>query len=66
MDANKIIERIKNKKTVDDEWLEIREDILKFLHEEHPEEEKRLFRPFGYLEIVTMMCDGIERNDSKK
>lgn len=66
MDANKIIERIKNKKTVDDEWLEIREDILKFLQEEHPEEEKRLFRPFGYLEIVTMMCDGIERNNSKK
>ena len=66
MDAKKVIERIKNKKTVDGEWLEIREDILKFLQEEHPEEEKRLVRPFGYLEIVTMMCDGIGRIDSKQ
>lgn len=60
-DAYEMIERIKNKKELDDEWLEMRDEIVQFLKEDHPEEEKKLFRPFGYLEVVTMICDGLKR-----
>lgn len=60
MSANQIIERIKNGKNLsDNEWLEIRRDILEFLASDPPEEEARMFIPLGYLELVTMMCDGI-------
>ena len=60
MDPYKMIERIRNKRGLDEEWFEIRDEIRQFLKEDHPEEEKRLFVPLGYLEVVTMMCDGIE------
>jgi hypothetical protein len=56
-----MVKRIKEKKTLDDEWFTIRDEILQFLKEDHPEEEKRMFRPLGYLEVVTMICDGLER-----
>lgn len=65
MDAKKMVEKIKRKKTLDDEWFEILGEIKQFLKEDHPEEEKKLFRPFGYLEVVTMMCDGIEHMREK-
>jgi hypothetical protein len=61
MDAEEMVKRIKEKKTIDDEWFTIRDEILQFLKEDHPEEEKRMFRPLGYLEVVTMICDGLER-----
>lgn len=60
MDAIKMVERIKKKKEPDNEWLDIRDEIVQFLKEEHPEEEKKLFVPFGYMEIVTMMCNALE------
>jgi hexokinase len=61
MDAEEMVKRIQEKKTLDDEWFTIRDEILQFLKEDHPEEEKRKFRPLGYLEVVTMICDGLER-----
>jgi hypothetical protein len=61
MDAVEMVKRIKEKKTLDDEWFTIRDEIIQFLKEDHPEEEKRMFRPLGYLEVVTMICDGLER-----
>lgn len=64
MDAKSMVEKIRHKKELDEEWFDIRDEILQFLKEDHPEEEKKLFRPFGYLEVVTIMCDGIERNKS--
>lgn len=64
MDAKAMVEKIKHKKEYDEEWFNIRDEILQFLSEDHPEEEKKLFRPFGYLEVVTTICDGIERNRS--
>ena len=62
MDAKAMVEKIRNKKEFDEEWFDIRDEILQFLKEDQLEEEKKLFIPFGYLEVVTMMCDGIERN----
>jgi hypothetical protein len=61
MDAEEMVKRINEKKTLDDEWFTIRDEIIQFLKEDHPEEEKRMFRPLGYLEVVTMICDGLER-----
>ena len=62
MDAHEIVMRIKNGRNLtDDEWLEIMDEIEEFLKSDPPEEERKLFAPFGYLEIVTMMCDGIEK-----
>ena len=62
MDALKMVERIKQKKELDEEWFEIRKEITQFLKEDHPESEKKLFRPLGYMEIVTMMCNELENN----
>lgn len=63
LDAQKIVERIRKKEELDDEWFEIYDEIVQFLKEDHPEEEKKVFRPLGYLEMVSMMCDGIEQKE---
>lgn len=60
MDPYEMVKRIRAKKELDDEWFEIRDEILRFLKEEHPKEEKELFEPLGYMEVVTMMCDGVK------
>lgn len=62
MDAHKIADRIMHGKDIPDkEWLEMRDEIRQFLKEDHPKEEKEIFAPFGLYEMVTMICDGIER-----
>lgn len=60
MDARKIIEKIKNKKELDEEWFSIRDEIVQFLSEDHTEKEKKMFRPLGYMEVVSMMCNAVE------
>ena len=61
MNANQIVEKIKNGKNLtDNEWFEIRDEIEKFLANNPPEEERKLFVPFGLMEVVSMVCDGIE------
>ncbi len=65
MNAKEIIERIKNKKDLDNEWFDIRDEILDFLSKNPSEEEKNLFVPLGYLEMVNMMCDGIKEIKNK-
>ena len=62
MNPYKLIERIKHDKTItDDEWLQIRQEIIEFLDSDSPDEEKTLFAPLGYFEMVDIICDGIER-----
>lgn len=61
MDVEKTVEKIRKGDLSDDEWLVIRDEIRQFLKEDHPEEEKKMFRPFGYLEMVDVICLGIER-----
>ena len=61
MDAYKMAERIMHDKSItDEEWLEIRDEVIEFLKNDPPEEERKLFLPLGCMEIITMMCDGIE------
>lgn len=67
VDFENLIRRIKSaKNNSDDDWLQIEKDIHIFLKEEHPEEEKKAFVPLGYLEMVSMICDGIERKRGMK
>lgn len=67
VDFENLIKRIKSaKNNSDDDWLQIEKDIHIFLKEEHPEEEKKVFVPLGYLEMVSMICDGIERRRGMK
>lgn len=61
MNAYEIVSRIKNGRNMPDaEWISIRDEIKEFLDSNPPEEERKLFVPFGYMEMVTMICDGIE------
>lgn len=63
MEAYKVANRIMNDKNIsDDEWLQLQREIREFLKTDPPEEEKSLFYPLGCLEIVDIMCDGIERS----
>ncbi len=62
MTADEIIYRIKNKEDIDNEWFEIREEIIKFLKENPDSPDKRRFTPLGYLEVVNMICWGIEKD----
>lgn len=55
--CEELIERIKKKNNTMNDWLEIKRDINQFLDEDHPTEEKELFYPLGYLEMVNMICD---------
>ena len=63
MNAEDIGRRIKNKDNTDEEWLKIHADILTFLEGDPSEEDKKIFVPFGYLEMVSMICDGIKRKE---
>lgn len=65
MEAYKVANRIMNDKNIpDDEWLQLQMEIREFLKTDPPEEEKSLFYPLGCLEIVDIMCDGIEEKRS--
>lgn len=62
MEAYKVANRIMHDKNIsDDEWLQLQKEIRKFLETDPPEDEKSLFYPLGCLEIVDIVCDGIER-----
>lgn len=63
MTAKELVEKIRKKKTLDNEWFVIREEVLLFLNEEHPKEEKEMFSPLGYLEVVSMMCDALDKKE---
>lgn len=56
MDIKEIVEKYNSAKTRDD-WVRLEKDMTKFLNEDHPQEEKRLLAPLGYLEIVCMTID---------
>lgn len=45
----------------DDEWLQFMRELEEYAKSDIPEEVKRLFYPLGYLEITTMVVDGIIR-----
>lgn len=55
--CEELMARIKKKNNTMKDWLEIKRDINQFLDEDHPIEEKELFYPLGYLEMVNMICD---------
>ena len=63
MNAEDIVRRIKNKDNTDEEWLKIHAVILTFLEGDPSEEDKKIFVPLGYLEMVSMICDGIKRKE---
>ncbi|WP_409016151.1 hypothetical protein [Anaerostipes caccae] len=63
MNAEDIVRRIENKDNTDEEWLKIHADILAFLEGDPSEEDKKIFVPLGYLEMVSMICDGIKRKE---
>jgi hypothetical protein len=59
--AEELVMRCRSKGKTDDEWLQLHEDILEFLKSNPPEEERRMFVPLGYLEMTSMVYDGIMR-----
>lgn len=63
MTAKEVHEYIdKNRKSIsDDECLEIGKWIGKFLQSNPPLEEKKLFGPLSYAEMISIRCDGIIR-----
>ena len=61
MQLEDLLKRVNSKNNSDDEWLQLQKDVHIFLQENHQEEEKKYFVPFGYSEMITMICDGIKR-----
>ena len=61
MNPYELVKKIKNKKTLDNEWFEFDKEIKEFVKTNSPEEERQLFVPLGYAEMVGMMCDGLKR-----
>ena len=61
MDINDLINRSEDKENTDEEWLQLEKDMIQFLHEDHPAEEKKRLSPLGRLEVVAIICDGIKR-----
>lgn len=63
MDIDKLVQRFHDKGKTDAEWIQLEKDMHQFLKEEHSEEEKRKLSPLGWLEPVTIICDGIRRKN---
>ena len=64
MNAKDLIEKIRRKDNTDDDWLQIEKEINDFLATNPPSEERVLFTPLGYAEMVGMICDGIQRKNN--
>ncbi|MDE7298720.1 MAG: hypothetical protein K2N94_07810 [Lachnospiraceae bacterium] len=45
----------------EDEWLQFAKEMDAYVKTDIPEDVKRLFYPLGYLEITTIVIDGIIR-----
>lgn len=45
----------------DDEWLQFAKELGAYAESDIPEDVKRLFYPIGYLEMLTIIVDGITR-----
>lgn len=63
MEIEQLIQRAKNKNNTAQEWLQLEKDMHQFLSEDHPDEEKRKLTPLGWLESVTIICDGIKTGE---
>ena len=61
MYINDFTKRFENKENTYEEWLQLEKDMIQFLDEDHPAEEKKRLSPLGQLEVVTIICDGIKR-----
>lgn len=56
-----LVKRAQNKNNSDDDWLQLEKDMHEFLKEDHPQSERKRLVPLGWLESVTIICDGIKR-----
>ncbi len=56
-----LVRRATTDRNSDDDWLKLQDDMIQFLKENHPEDEKKKLRPLGWLESVFIICDGIIR-----
>lgn len=45
----------------DDEWIQIAKEMKAYIKTDIPEDVKRLFYPLGYLEMTSIIIDGINR-----
>jgi len=45
----------------DEEWIQFAKELDAYSKTDIPDDVKRLFYPLGYLEMLTMICDGIIR-----
>lgn len=75
MDASKIKKKVKDKRIreimwkidhsrkniSDEEWLQFAREMDEYIKTDIPEDVARLFYPLGYLEVTTIICDGILR-----
>ncbi len=56
-----IIQKIDHNQVEDDEWEGLLEEMWAYVDsDDTPADVKRLFYPLGYIEIASMMKDGVE------
>lgn len=66
MELKELLERFSKKEKTDDDWLQLKADMIQFLEEDHPIEEKQKLAPLGKFETVGMMCSIIEAEREEK
>ncbi len=63
MDARAVYDRVMKKssslKINDDEWIRLDKEVEEWLKTNPPEDERKLFVPFGAAEVIGMMADGV-------
>ena len=60
LNINDLIERAQSKSLDEKYWKDLKEDMKRFLSEDHPEVEKRILAPLGLLESVSMIAAVLE------
>ena len=56
-----IMRKIDHHQVSDEEWPQYMKEMDDYVKTDIPEDVKRLFYPLGYLEMATIICDGILR-----
>lgn len=53
--------RAKERNKTFEQWLQLEEDIVEYLKTDCPPEERHMFVPLGWLEMVATICSGIRK-----
>jgi len=65
MTIETLVKRARSDTNDEQYWIDLENDMIQFMKEDHPDSEKKLLAPIGLLEYVSMITSGMEYEKNK-